>query len=191
MLHIAPLSATRSLWLDKSGVNQPVNPLAELEELKQLQQGSGNAAKERPVTSSLKWPHESGHQAVGGVDLSSARHHLTPVAVYLDWSLVDTNRCRHLFALLLFGSWSSLSLSLPVSHELARSLPPLQHVSLLDILHLTINNMIILVCVFLAITRSLSLCLFQSACLSLSLVLFSTGSLLFAVSLLCIYLWVH
>lgn len=85
-------------------MNQPVNPLAELEELKQLQQGSGNAAKERPVTSSLKCPLESGHQAVGGVDFSSARHHLTPVDVYLAWSIADTNWYRHLFALPLFDS---------------------------------------------------------------------------------------
>lgn len=171
MLHTAALSATRSLWLDKSGVNQPVNPLAALEELKQLQQGSGNAAKERPVTSSLKWPLESGHQAVGGVDFSSARHHLTPVAVYLSWSIADTNWCRHLFALPLVGSWS-LSLSLCFRGSLFHFLlAPLQHVSLPDILHFTINNMIICSGLCVSSYYTLPSSVSYSVSLSLSLVL--------------------
>lgn len=146
--------------------------LTELEQLKQLQQGSGNAAKERPVTSYLKWPHESGHQAVGGVDFSSARHHLTPVAVYLAWSLADANWCRHLFALPVFGSWSSsLSRFLCLTSSRCHFLhTPLQHASLLDILHLTMNNMIICSgqCVSRYYTYSFSVSLSVSQSLSLS-----------------------
>lgn len=168
----------KSLCSDKSGVNQPQLVVSQNQkELNQLQQGSGNAAKERPLTSSLKWPHESGHQAVGGVDLSSARHHLTPVAVYLARSLPDTNWCRRLFALLLssslshslfffffyLGSWCSLlSLSLSGSHKLppgpaAACVPPRR-----SSVSLSTTWLFVLLCVFLAITRSLSLCLFLS-----------------------------
>lgn len=122
-----------------------INPLilAQSREQKRWQQGRRNAAKERPLTSSLKWPHESGHQAVGGVDSSSARHHLTPVAVYLAWSLADTNWCRHLFALRFLIFSLSLSPSPCLTSSLCRFLHGLLHnVSLLDLLHLTINNMI-------------------------------------------------
>ena len=125
-------------------MNQPVNPLAELGELKQLQQSCGSAANTRALTSFLKWPHESGHYAVGGADFSSARHHLTPVAVYLGWSLPDSNWCRRLFALPLSGSWSSsLFRCLCLASWLSRFLhAPLEHVSLPDILHLTLNMII-------------------------------------------------
>lgn len=68
---------------------------------------SGNAAKERPVTSSGKWPHESCHQAVGGVDFSSSLHHLMTVVAYLAWSPADV----HIY---LLSSSDSFFLSLSV-----------------------------------------------------------------------------
>lgn len=179
-----PLSAIKSHWLDKSGVNHPVNPCTELEDLKQLQQGSRDAAKERPVTSSLKWPHESGHQAVGGVDFSSARHHLTPEAVYLAWSLCDTNWCRHLFALPLFGTWSSsLSCCLCLTHSLCHFLHgPLQHVSLPDILRLTLSNMIICSAPYVSSYYTLSFCVSFSVSLSICIWFFLPVALI----LLCV-----
>lgn len=139
---------------------------------------SGNTAKERSgLTSSLKWPHESGHQAVGGADFSSARHHLTPVAVYLVWSLADANWWQHLFVLPLFGSWSSFFLSVSMSHELALSFPPWPtNVSLLDILSLTISNMIICSVLCVSSYYTLFFLCTLSACVCVSLSLSGTSS---------------
>lgn len=97
-----------------------LSPFPELKQLKLLQQGSGNAAKERPLTSFLQWPHESGHQVVGGMDLSSTRHPLTPVVIYLAWFLANTNWCWHLLPSPL---WCLILLpsSLPVAFSVISS----------------------------------------------------------------------
>lgn len=130
---------------------------------KLLQQGSGNTAKKRSgVTSSHEWPHESGHQAVGGVDFSSTRHHLTPVTVYLVWSLADAKWCQHLFVLPLFGSWSFFCLYLDGSQAWS-VISSLAHCSVCPSQKFssspTTTQLLVLFCVFLAITTRLSLCL--------------------------------